>query len=99
MTYERVLDAFAEFLEQDPETEVVLTRHGYTVMSWNEKSKDWIFVHHCATPSALKKTLANSYEGLLEHNTTKGVRDLTKQEQSEIKEKIALLVNKCKAEA
>ena len=99
LTFEKVLEVFSDFLEHDIETEVVLTRHGYTVMSWNEEDEDWIFVTYCGTSKKLMETLASNYSNLLEYELDKGDRDLTDQEQAEIDAKIALLVKKCEEDS
>ena len=34
LTFEKVLAVFADYLQQDPLYEVILTSHGYTLMAW-----------------------------------------------------------------
>ena len=38
LTFERVLNAFEDILQQDPLYEVVSTSHGYTLLAWDEHS-------------------------------------------------------------
>ena len=38
--FERILEVFAEILEQDPVCEVVTTRHGYTLLYWEPRRKE-----------------------------------------------------------
>ena len=35
LTFEMVLEVFKDYLEEDTDCEVVLTKHGYTVMQWD----------------------------------------------------------------
>ena len=37
LTFEKVLEVFKEYLQQDPLYEVVFTRHGYTLMAWEPR--------------------------------------------------------------
>lgn len=48
------------YLEEDTDCEVVLTKHGYTVMQWDEKSKTWYGVEYCETPEDLQYELQGS---------------------------------------
>ena len=34
LTFEKVLEVFGDYLQQDPLYEVVTTSHGYTLMAW-----------------------------------------------------------------
>lgn len=40
LTLKKVLEVFQDYLVENTNYEVVLTKHGYTVMQWDEKSKD-----------------------------------------------------------
>lgn len=35
LTNEKVLEVFKDYLSQDPDYEVVMASHGYTVMGWD----------------------------------------------------------------
>lgn len=41
MTFERVLEVFKEYLAEDNNCEVVITKHGYTVMQCGPMSILW----------------------------------------------------------
>lgn len=60
LTFEMVLEVFKDYLEEDTDCEVVLTKHGYTVMQWDEKSKTWYGVEYCETPEDLQYELQSS---------------------------------------
>ena len=52
LSFENVLDCFALAI-QTGICEVLLTRHGYVVMEWDEEEREWFNVTHCDTPAAL----------------------------------------------
>lgn len=60
MTFEKVLEEFKDYLAEDTDCEVVLTKHGYTVMQWDGKSKSWYWVEYCARPEDLHEELPSS---------------------------------------
>ena len=41
LTFEKVLEVFQAYLEDDPLYEVVQTSHGYTLMAWEPHRNDW----------------------------------------------------------
>ena len=50
LSFENVLDCF-ELVIQAEICEVLITRHGYVVMEWDEDEREWFNVTHCDTPS------------------------------------------------
>lgn len=60
LTFEKILEEFQEYLEEDTNCEVVSTKHGYTVMQWDENSKSWYGVEYCETPEDLYDELLSS---------------------------------------
>ena len=50
MTFENVLEVFADYLREDTDLEIVLTKRGYTVMCWENTLEDWSNTDFCATP-------------------------------------------------
>ena len=77
LSFENVLDCFALVI-QTGICEVLLTRHGYVVMEWDEEEREWFNVTHCDTPAALREAILLAYEGYLQlslitdcHNPTK----------------------------
>lgn len=41
LTFEEILEAFRKHLGEDDSVEVVHTRHGYTLIDWDECLEDW----------------------------------------------------------
>lgn len=48
------------YLAEDTNCEVVLTKHGYTVMQWDEKFKDWHGVEYCELPKIYEMNFSGS---------------------------------------
>lgn len=80
---------------QDINCEVVLTKHGYTVMQWDEKSKDWYGVEYCETPEDLRDEFLSSYRMYEAQKITKTRRELTKVEAETIQALCQKLVDRC----
>lgn len=97
LTNEKVLEAFKDYLSKEPEYEVVLTSHGYTVMCWNVKGEEWLDVEYCKTPMDLLNALLTSYDNYLEDLITHSNRDLTEQEEKEIQDMKNAMRQKCQA--
>lgn len=95
LTNEKVLNVFKDYLAQDPEYEVVLTSHGYTVMCWNTRGEEWLDVEFCKTPQDLLDALLSSYGNYLEDLITHSERDLTERERHEIQDKKNTMKQKC----
>ncbi len=85
LTFEKVLEVFKDYLQQDPLYEVVSTRHGYTLMAWEPVRNQWYSAEFMATPEILLDSLLNAYYTFREDQITDSERDLTRQEQDEIK--------------
>ena len=85
LTNENVLEVFGDYLSKDTELEVVETHHGYTVLCWDEKCKNWLDSECCKTPYELLDMLLHSYESYLHHSITHSKRELTRQEEMEIR--------------
>ena len=60
-TNEKVLEIFQDYLNEDQATEVVMTRHGYAVMLWDQAGQDWSDVECCKQPEDL-------FDKLLDNN-------------------------------
>jgi len=84
MTFEKVLQVFKDYLAEDINCEVVLTKHGYTVMQWDENSKSWYGVEYCETPEDLRDELLSSYRMSEAQKITKTKRELTEEEVAKI---------------
>ena len=85
LTFERVLNAFEDILQQDPLYEVVSTSHGYTLLGWDEHRHQWYSAELLETPEDMLDALLGNYSCNLELQFTGGERDdLTEQEEEEI---------------
>lgn len=96
ITFEKVLEVFKDYLIEDTNCEVVLTKHGYTVMQWDKKSKDWYGVEYCETPEDLREELLSSYRMSEAEKITKTKRELTVEERTSLEAKMQRLIAKCK---
>lgn len=96
LTFEKVLDVFKDYLTEDTNCEVVLMKHGYTVMQWDEKSKDWFGLEYCATPEDLQEELLSSYRMNEAEKITKARRELTEEEAQTVNLDCKKLFDLCK---
>ena len=64
LSFENVLDCFEPVI-QSGICEVLITRHGYVVMEWDEEEREWFNFTHCDTPEALREAILSAYEGHL----------------------------------
>ena len=95
LTFENVLDAFADYLKEDQDLEVVLTRHGYTLLIWDNEQKNWETSESCATPEILLEHLENAYKIFSFVELTKGSRELLPADQEKILAECAALRERC----
>lgn len=95
LTFEKVLEVFKGYLAEDTNCEVILTKHGYTVMQWDENSKSWYGVEYCETPEDLRDELLSSYRMNEAEKITKTRRELTEEETSKIQKLCQELINRC----
>lgn len=96
MTFENVMKAFADYLREDKDCEVLQTRHGYTVMMWDDIEQRWNSCEYCATPEQLADELMNGYTVLLEYQATKGQRELDDNDHAQIEKKQKELLERLK---
>lgn len=99
LTNEIVLSVFTDYLDRDPDYEVVRTSRGYTVMGWDNRRKDWNTIVYCATPEDLRDALLDAYANLREMELTDGERDLTESEEATLCAECDELTEKCDKEA
>ncbi len=98
LTFEKVLSVFADYLQQDPLYEVVLTSHGYTLMAWNPQRCEWYSAEFMVTPENLMNGLLDAYANFREDQITDNDRDLTEQEQATLKKECIILRDRCLAD-
>ncbi len=95
MTFEMILEVFADYLRKDKDYEVVLTSRGYAVMGWDDGQNNWNTVEHCATPEALRDHLLDAFCGFLALKMTDGDRPLTDAEERKIEAARQEMVDRC----
>ena len=95
LTFEKVLEVFADYLKQDRLYEVVTTGHGYTLMAWEPERSQWYSAEIMTAPEDLMDGLLDAYANFREDQITDNDRDLTQQEQVELGRECALLRKKC----
>ena len=61
LTFEKVLEVFQAYLDDDPLYEVVQTSHGYTLMAWEPHRNDWYSAEIQKTPEDLRNALLDTY--------------------------------------
>ena len=98
LTFEKVLAVFADYLQQDPLYEVILTSHGYTLLAWEPERNQWYSAEFMATPENLMNSLLDVYASFREDQITGNDRDLAQQEEAELKRECVQLRNKCLGE-
>ena len=84
LTFENVLNIFADYLREDTDLEIVLTKRGYTVMCWDGTLTDWSSSDFCATPEDLRDALLDFYMSFAQEKMTSGKRNLTAVEEQQI---------------
>ena len=99
LTFERVLNAFEDILQQDPLYEVVSTSHGYTLLAWDAHRNQWYSAELLETPEDMLDALLGVHSSYLESELLGDERDdLTEQEKEEIDTRCRQLRGKCLSE-
>lgn len=98
LTFEKVLEVFNDFLLNDKECEVVMSKRGYILLDWGSPVNNWsLTADLCEKPEDMMEGLLSNYSSELEVRITYGRRDPTKQEAAEIKAQCELMQEKCKS--
>ena len=84
LTFEKVLSIFEQFLFENEIYEIVQTSHGYTILEWDSRAKEWIGVQLCSTPEEMAEILLDNLTGYLEYKATLGRRDLTYDDMAQV---------------
>ena len=82
LTFEKVLEIFADYLTADETIEVYISRHGCVRVEFDQD------FHYCSgevchTPKELLDLLADDYRTYLEIELTKGKREVTEDDERE----------------
>lgn len=80
LTFERILEVFADYLDSDSDVEVILTRHGYTYLVWDDARHTWETCEACATPENLLDMLIGAVQSYEEIRQLGGKRTPTNAE-------------------
>lgn len=96
LSFENVLDCFEPVIQAEI-CEVLITRHGYVVMEWDEDEREWFNVTHCDTPEALRDTIISAYEGYLRLMLVPNFHEPTEKETRVIQKRSAALRLLCDA--
>lgn len=96
LTYEKVLEIFADYLAEDKEADVVRTRHCYAVMMWDVPAHDWDEVIPCETPGELFNALLEEYDKYhcFQLAESQGIDDFTPEIVTTVKSMCSALLEK-----
>lgn len=86
LTFEKVIEIFADYLAQDQELEVCKSRYGYIRVEFSgmEGPEDFCSGEVCHTPEQLFDLLLSDYQGYAEIQLTRGRRDATVEDYAKI---------------
>ena len=96
LTFEKVLEVFQAYLNDDPLYEVVQTSHGYTLMAWEPRRNSWYSAEVQKTPEDLRHALLDTYANFLEDKITGNGRELTAEETAEIRKRCREISEMCR---
>ena len=94
LTFEKVLEVFADYLDSDDMYEIVMTSHGYTVPEWDDRQEDWTNAKRCRTPKDMADILLYAYTGSLEYQATLARRELTEDDLAQVEAQRQIMLAK-----
>lgn len=96
LTYEKVLEIFADYLGEDECAEVVSTRHGHALMMWEPVLRGWEQVTCCDTPRKLFDALLEEYDKYYSYQLAEaqGIEDYTPEIKAQVDAMCGLLREK-----
>lgn len=97
ISYEKVLEVFREYLEEDRFCEPVSTSQGYIVMLWDSCLGRWYDFEDAPTPEALQDVLLKNFKDYhMDQKSDPGERDgPTEQERQQIEAMCRVLLERC----
>ena len=95
LTFERILEVFADYLAADPDVEVILTRHGYIYLVWDDAHHSWENCEACATPEELLDALTDAVQTFEAMHLLKGRREPTDAETAAFAQTAEAYRRKC----
>ena len=93
LTFEKVLAAFKDYLEEDDRHTILITPRGYTIMEWDTSHQNWAGAEFCATPERMRDLLLDDLTCYLEYKITLCNRSLTDCERQKIQEQVAKMAD------
>lgn len=81
LTFEKVMEVFKDYLDEDTWYEIVMTSRGYTVLEWDSRANTWTGEELCATPEIMRDVLLDCFTGYLEYKAIIASGEITKAEQ------------------
>ncbi len=94
LTFEKVMDAFKDYLAEDTRYEIVMTSRGYTILEWDSRANTWAGEELCATPEIMRDVLLDDFTGYLEYKAIVTDGNVSKIEQAEIAARRQALLEK-----
>lgn len=88
LTFEKVLAAFKNYLEEDDRYTILMTPRGYTIMEWDTSQQNWAGAEFCATPEQMRDLLLEDLAGYLEYKITLCDRALEDSERQAIQQQV-----------
>ena len=89
LTFEKVLAAFKDYLEEDDRYTIYMTPRGYTIMEWDASQQNWAGAEICATPERMRDLLLDDLACYLEYKVTLCNRPLEDTERQMIQQQVA----------
>ena len=89
LTFEKVLAAFKDYLEEDDRYTILMTPRGYTIMEWDASQQNWAGAEICATPEQMRDLLLEDLAGYLEYKITLCDKSLADSERQAIQQQVA----------
>lgn len=94
LTFEQVFTIFYDYLEEDRDVEVVMTKRGHLRILWAGKYPYCDESTLCETPEELFDCLINDCKGYYEAMITKGRRELTSEDREQAMAKASRFIEK-----
>ncbi len=94
LTFEKVMEVFKDYLDEDTRYEIVMTSHGYTVLEWDSGANTWAGEKLCATPEIMRDVLLECFIGYLEYKAITASGEITEAEQERITSQRQMLLEK-----
>ena len=88
LTFEKVLAAFKDYLEEDDCCTVLMTPRGYTILEWDDSCQNWTEAEFCATLEIMRDLLLTDFTCYLKNKITSCERPLKDDEQGEVQQRV-----------